>query len=112
MLHDELVMDDGDGRGHGYDVDGGHDGDGMNDIADVNTKEFGVRCKITSDKDLLAAAKLLHQFGSLMYFSDKKFGLNDVVIIDSQWLANVFSSVITTKHSFGKKDGIINHTGI
>lgn len=48
------------------------------------------------------AAKYLHQLGSLVHFNERESGLDDLVILDSQWLTNVFSDVITLKHNFVK----------
>ena len=53
------------------------------------------------------AASYLHELGSLVHFNEHESGLDDLVVLDSQWLTNVFSDVITLKHNF-VKEGILS----
>jgi hypothetical protein len=81
-------------------------------------------CLIEREHDLLAATSLLHNFGSLVHFpNDEKVQcppppprvlasvvalmrgsvqLKDVVILEPQWLMNVMSTVVSTKHNYCK----------
>ncbi|KAL6040633.1 Myotubularin-like phosphatase domain, variant 2, partial [Balamuthia mandrillaris] len=52
------------------------------------------------------AAEYLHSLGSIVYFNEPASGLNDLVVLDCQWLTNVFADVISLKHNF-VKDGIL-----
>jgi len=45
--------------------------------------------------------------GSLIYFDDPSLGVQDLVIIDSQFLTNVMSTIITTKTVI--RDGLLDH---
>ena len=59
--------------------------------------------------DLLpVASSLLHDFGTLINFQKQK-GLEDIVILHPQWLTNVMSTIITTKHSV-IKNGVLQHS--
>jgi len=89
-------------------------------------------CLIENEEDLLVAASLLHNFGSLVYFAneekvrgragtEKAVGegflsrrwadqseckqLKDLVILDPQWLMDIMSAVISTKHSYCRHGG-------
>lgn len=69
--------------------------------------------------DLITATTLLHNLGSLVYFANEEKvcrrdlsvdsrriahmcepQLRDVVILDPQWLMDVMSTIVSTKHSF------------
>lgn len=43
-----------------------------------------------------------------MYFDDKDSSLKDLVILEPQFLTDLLSSIITTKHTF-VKDGVLQH---
>lgn len=43
------------------------------------------------DRDVRSATIYLHNLGEILYFDDVKFGLNDVIILDPQWITSVFS---------------------
>jgi hypothetical protein len=43
-----------------------------------------------------------------VYFDDKDSSLKDLVILEPQFLTELLSSIITTKHVF-VRDGILNH---
>lgn len=44
--------------------------------------------------------------GTLIYFDEPKLGLNDMVILDPQWLADVMATLVTFKANF-VNDGIL-----
>jgi len=67
--------------------------------------EMAKLCLIFTERDLLAATSVLHKFGSLFHFPEYQ-KLQEVVILDPQWLMDLMSSVISTKHNFCK-DGIL-----
>ena len=69
---------------------------------------FGRICNIRDQNHLSAAASWLHNMGTIIYFQ-KHEGLNDIVILDPQWLTDVMSSIITTKHAF-VKNGVLQHS--
>ena len=78
----------------------------------VNWEQFkamGIICNIKPDK-LLTATTLLNDFGSLVYFQKHK-GLEDVVILNPQWLTDVMSTIITTKHTY-VKNGVLDHRNL
>lgn len=57
------------------------------------------------------AATFIHKLGSLIYFEDDK--LCDLVILDPQWLTDLMSTIITTKHNYiGREgcEGILRHS--
>jgi hypothetical protein len=56
-------------------------------------------------KELEIATTLLHNLGSIIYFGDDE-KLADVIILDPQWLTNVMSSIVTTKHSYVAKHAV------
>ena len=68
------------------------------------------RFKITEEDEVFKAASLLHKFGSIISFADDK-KLSDMVILDSHWIAEVMSTLITTKHNFVKA-GVLRHSDL
>jgi len=77
----------------------------------ANTLSFtdfvGVAIQAGVDKSAVPSClQFLHDVGLVMHFDDKTAGLRDLVILDPLWIANLLSSIITLKHSYGK-DGII-----
>lgn len=58
------------------------------------------------DSNVLAATQYLTDLGEIVYFNDEKSGLNEIVILDPQWLTTVLATVVTMKQSW-VKDGII-----
>jgi hypothetical protein len=52
-----------------------------------------------ANKALVTALQLLHDLGSILFFADDNH-LNDKVVLDPQWLANLMASLFTTKHSW------------
>jgi serine/threonine protein kinase/GTPase SAR1 family protein len=69
---------------------------------------LGSYCHINDDDELRRCVHLLHDFGSLIYFDDPSLGVQDLVIIDSQFLTNVMATIITTKTSI--RDGMMPHS--
>ena len=62
-------------------------------------------CNI-SENNILTATKFLNDLGSLVYFSDKDEGLNDLVVVDPQWITKTFATVVSLKFGF-IRDGIM-----
>jgi hypothetical protein len=56
--------------------------------------------------DLPIAMEMMQNLGNLIYFKDSP-ELRDTIILNSQWLSRIFATLITTKHSFGKRDGFM-----
>ena len=54
---------------------------------------IAINCQISAE-DVSAAAAFLHSSGVICYFNDEHSGLSDLVILDPQFLTNVFSSVV------------------
>jgi hypothetical protein len=52
-----------------------------------------------SNKSLITALELLHDLGSILFFPDDAH-LNDKLVLDPQWLANLMASLFTTKHTW------------
>eukprot|EP00007_Cunea_sp_BSH-02190019_P005553 CAMPEP_0174232408 /NCGR_PEP_ID=MMETSP0417-20130205/2700_1 /TAXON_ID=242541 /ORGANISM="Mayorella sp, Strain BSH-02190019" /LENGTH=2427 /DNA_ID=CAMNT_0015310457 /DNA_START=88 /DNA_END=7371 /DNA_ORIENTATION=+ len=78
----------------------------------VTAQDFaamGIICNIREEAELNSATALLHNLGSLVHFDTD--GLRDLIILDPQWLSDMMSTIITTKHSF-VSDGILNHTAL
>ena len=53
-------------------------------------------CSINSDDEMLTLLNFLHDLRHLIHFDDTK-ELNDVVVLDPQWLIDVFKEVITVR---------------
>ncbi|EKX38310.1 hypothetical protein GUITHDRAFT_115574 [Guillardia theta CCMP2712] len=63
-------------------------------------REWARLSAFSSDDAIEDAADFLHDIGTIVRFSDEDArltGLDDVVITDKQWLADVMSSIITSK---------------
>ena len=74
----------------------------------LNWKEFSriaIGCHI-EEESVKEAAKYLHMIGVLCYFDDPRSGLDDLVILDPQFLTNVMSAIVTLKHRYGS-EGVI-----
>ena len=54
------------------------------------------RCSINSDDEMLTLLNFLHDLRLLIHFDDTP-ELNDVVVLDLQWLIDVFKEVITVR---------------
>lgn len=55
--------------------------------------------KAHANKALITALQLLHDLGSILFFGDDAH-LNDKIVLDPQWLANLMASLFTTKHTW------------
>lgn len=64
-------------------------------------------CNIADGPDLKRCVETLSMMGDVMYFDDPKGGLDDLVILDSQFLTQVMATIITTKQNY-IKNGVIN----
>jgi Leucine-rich repeat (LRR) protein/GTPase SAR1 family protein len=65
---------------------------------------------IRTDKDTQSAARFLSDLGVIVYFPNDK-SLRDIIVLNPEWLTNVMSSIITTKHTFCK-DGVLSHSSL
>jgi len=54
--------------------------------------------------------RTLHQLGSIIYFYNIKM-LQDLVILDPQWLMQVIATIFTTKHTW-IKNGLLEHSAL
>ena len=61
------------------------------------------RCGILQHNELMKCTEFLSDVGSLIYFNDHEGNLNDIVILNPQFLADLMSTLITFKHSWVKK---------
>lgn len=59
-------------------------------------KEIAKACDINEDKEIETLMGYLHDLRSLIHFDDNA-DLNDLVVLDPQWLVDVFKKVITVK---------------
>lgn len=57
-------------------------------------EKLGVGCGIIRE-DLPEVIRFLHDVGTLVHFDDPFGGLQDLVVIDPQWLADVMKSIIS-----------------
>ena len=78
------------------------------DIVDWKTyEEWAQIAGIPSGKALDLATEFFCGVGSLIHFSDKNEKLNNLVILNPQWLADVMASLITFNHTWAK-DGVLS----
>ena len=67
---------------------------------------------VENEGQLMRACDYLHDVGAVIYFSKNRYPelkqLNEVLITNPQWLAQVFSSLISTKHQFLSKGRLIH----
>lgn len=59
-----------------------------------------------SETSLPTVMAFMHDVGTLTWFEDKRDGPKSIVIFDSQWLANVMSSLISFKNSWAKNGAV------
>ena len=52
--------------------------------------------------------EFLHDVGTITWFNDPKAELNSLVILNSQWLADMMASIISFKHNWVKRGTITN----
>ena len=64
-------------------------------------------CNIADGPDLKRCVDTLNMMGDVVYFDDPKGGLDDLVILDSQFLTQIMATIITTKQNY-VKNGVIN----
>ncbi|XP_072043961.1 uncharacterized protein [Amphiura filiformis] len=65
------------------------------DQAKLQAKEYG----IIDDNELLTVLRFLHDLGTIIYFGTKEADntLKNMIILDPQWLIDVFKTIITVK---------------
>lgn len=73
--------------------------------------EMAKFCHINDGPDLKRCAETLHLLGDIIYFDDPKAGLDDLVILDSQYLTHVMATIITTKQNY-VKNGVLNYNDL
>ncbi|KAL6046584.1 Myotubularin-like phosphatase domain [Balamuthia mandrillaris] len=64
-----------------------------------------------ANEDLLTASEVLHNLGSIVHFTEDA-KLRDILILNPQWLTKVMSSIITTRHTYASKSGILSHNAL
>eukprot|EP01087_Luapelamoeba_hula_P024976 TRINITY_DN9696_c0_g1_i1.p1 TRINITY_DN9696_c0_g1~~TRINITY_DN9696_c0_g1_i1.p1 ORF type:complete len:1325 (+),score=299.28 TRINITY_DN9696_c0_g1_i1:269-4243(+) len=69
----------------------------------VQFARLALDCRIRED-GIRTATQVLNDFGSLVWFSDE--ALNDVVVVDPQWITATFATVVSLKSSF-IRDGLL-----
>jgi hypothetical protein len=62
-------------------------------------------CGIDSE-ELVEVARFLYDAGTLVHFDDAFSGLQDLVVIDPQWLADVMKSIISFNNKWVKNGAI------
>eukprot|EP01094_Clydonella_sp_ATCC50884_P021946 TRINITY_DN493_c0_g3_i1.p1 TRINITY_DN493_c0_g3~~TRINITY_DN493_c0_g3_i1.p1 ORF type:complete len:2040 (-),score=911.87 TRINITY_DN493_c0_g3_i1:136-6255(-) len=67
-------------------------------------------CQIRKPEMVRNASQLLHDLGSIVHFSQEK-ALSDMVILNPQWLVDVMSTVVTTKHQYTRQ-GVLLHQNL
>ena len=67
-------------------------------------------CEVDQNQIYLVT-EFLCDIGTLIHFNESKGDLKNLVILNPQWLANIMSCLITTKHNFAK-DGILPQAAI
>eukprot|EP01087_Luapelamoeba_hula_P023702 TRINITY_DN8779_c1_g1_i1.p1 TRINITY_DN8779_c1_g1~~TRINITY_DN8779_c1_g1_i1.p1 ORF type:complete len:331 (-),score=21.05 TRINITY_DN8779_c1_g1_i1:39-989(-) len=60
---------------------------------------------------VLAVTKFYHDIGALVYFNEDESGLNQIVILDAQWLTSVFATVVTMKSNY-VHGGVLKHADL
>jgi GTPase SAR1 family protein len=68
-------------------------------------------CHINDGPDLKRCAETLNLMGDIVYFDDPKTGLDDLVILDSQYLTHIMSTIVTTKQNY-VKNGVLNYNDL
>jgi serine/threonine protein kinase len=71
---------------------------------------MGAICNIKDKERLANASRLLHALGSIVHFEKEKT-LADLVILNPQWLVDVMSTVVTTKHQYSR-NGVLQHINL
>lgn len=74
-------------------------------------RDMCTACDITAAGEAVAAAKLMNELGVIVFFNDSKFGLDNLIILDPQWLTRLMSTLITTKPNF-VKNGVLLSTNL
>jgi len=62
-----------------------------------------------SNSELKQTTDILHGLGVVVHFNDKYKGLNDLIILDPQWLTKAIASIISLKNSM-IRDRILKDT--
>jgi len=62
---------------------------------------------LESEKELRLFLRFHHTIGTLMYFAEE--GIDDIVILDPQWLVDSFKAIITAKQFRDNKDAVDSH---
>ena len=78
-------------------------------ISKQEFRQWAESCGITTNEEFDSACKLLNELGVVIHFNDARSALDDMVILDPQWLTKLMATLITTKPNF-VKGGVIPHT--
>ena len=63
--------------------------------------EHAIGCSIP-EENIPVVTTFLHDVGTLMHYDAKESGLDQIVILDPQWLADIMASLISFKHQWVK----------
>jgi internalin A len=75
-------------------------------ISMAEFKSWAACCGISAAGQAVSAAKLMNDLGVIVYVHEGKDGLDDLVILDPQWLMRLMATLITTKPNF-VKNGVL-----
>jgi hypothetical protein len=62
-------------------------------------RTLATSCSIKDEETVLRAAEFLNQMGAIVHFTEDP-ELHDLVVLDPQWLSDVFCTLITTKGNY------------
>eukprot|EP01124_Arcella_intermedia_P029708 TRINITY_DN6356_c0_g1_i12.p1 TRINITY_DN6356_c0_g1~~TRINITY_DN6356_c0_g1_i12.p1 ORF type:complete len:1927 (+),score=345.99 TRINITY_DN6356_c0_g1_i12:34-5814(+) len=68
---------------------------------------IGSLCNLTDLDSIISCTSYLHQIGSIIYYN-KVHALQDLVIVDPQWLVNVMSTIFSQNQSHWLRDGVMD----
>jgi len=71
---------------------------------------FGAMCGLEDPQLISKAARFLTQNGVMLFFGNDPL-LNNIIILDPQWLTNVMATLFTTRHRF-VSHGILRHVDL
>ncbi|GAF89042.1 unnamed protein product, partial [marine sediment metagenome] len=67
--------------------------------------------KGVDDKAVWTLASWLHDLGAILYFHEDK-GLEDMVILQPEWITKAISKVLEDEHTRDSKDGVLGHKSL
>lgn len=72
-------------------------------------QDLASKCHIHSQDTLIVATQFLHDLGVVLHFHDET--VDNIVVVDPQWLIDMMSEIITTKHNFCRR-GTLRHSDL